>query len=237
MNDQADAGYLGLRPRTMELDYKLIAMYGPCVLVMPRSPAAIAGLKSGDYIRSINDLTYEEFHKAMPPAGTPFEVHFWRPGCGEFRAFGALEKPPKERRKEWWEQWAATAPGRPVRKDERPVFMDFTSKDKRLTHVDCRYLTILLNYEGYSGIFPKRRTIAEALNCSLSTVSRCQRRCSFRGVLEVFSGKRGRSSNSYVVTWSEDHERSREDRPLVGKEPQLAMKRSCWRMSFCGYVG
>jgi hypothetical protein len=222
MNDQAEAGYLGLRERTMELDYKLMAMYGTCVLVLPRSPAAVAGLKSGDYIRSINDLSYEEFHRRMPPAGTLFEIHYWRPRAGELRACGLLEKPPKERRKEWWEQWGATMPGRPVRKDERPVFMNFTSKDQRLQHVDFRYLAILIDYDGYFGIFPKRKTIANALECSLSTVSRCQCRCSYRGVLEVVSGKRHRSSNTYLVTWPEDHERSREEQPVTGNELQVS---------------
>jgi hypothetical protein len=222
MNDQAEAGYLGLRECTMELDYKLMAMYGTCVLVLPRSPAAVAGLRSGDYIRSINDRSYEEFHRNPPPAGTPFEIHYWRPKAGERIACGLLGKLPKERQTEWWEKWSATMPGRPVRKDERPVYMDFISKDKRLQHVDFRYLTILLNYDGYCGIFPMRKTIANALECSLSTVSRCQRRCSYRGVLEVVSGKRHRSSNTYLVTWPEDHERSRVEQSLTGNALQVS---------------
>ncbi len=221
MDNQANAGYLGLRVRTIELDQKLTALYGPSILVIRSSPAAKAGLRSGDYIRSINDLSYEEYHRAMPPVGTLFEIHIWRRGVGELRFAGVLEKPPKERRKEEWEQRPATMPGRPVRKDERPVFMDFISKDPGLK-LDVRYLTVLLNHDGYLGIYPKRRTLAKELSCSLSTVSRCQRRCIHRGVLEVFSGKRRRTSNTYVVSWPQDHGRSRQERPVAEDEPQAS---------------
>ena len=69
---------------------------------------------------------------------------------------------------------------------------------------------MLANYDGHHGIFPKWQTLASDLGCSLSTVSRCQRRCIHRGVIQVFSGKRRRSSNRYTVTWPADHERGRE---------------------------
>jgi hypothetical protein len=209
MDDPATPGYLGLRERQIDVDWTLAGRYGPCVLVNPRSPAAKAGLRFGDYITSINGASFDEFHKAVPPVGTRFEIVAWREGLDVFHVFGILAKPPKEREKQPWEKWPATIPGRPVRKAEHPYFFHgFISKDPRLTPPDCRYLSLLANYRGRDGIFPKRRTIASNLHCSLSTVARCQQRCTYRGVLTVMSGKRRRSSNEYVLTLPADHERA-----------------------------
>jgi hypothetical protein len=45
-------GYLGLGERTIDvgIDWTLVETYGPCVVVVSRSPAMKAGLRSSDYI-------------------------------------------------------------------------------------------------------------------------------------------------------------------------------------------
>ena len=82
------AGHLGLTERSIEVDWKAVDEHGPCVIVAPRSPAWKARLRSGDFIVSINGMTYEAFHSALPAAGTPFEIVAWRKRQGEFTVIG-----------------------------------------------------------------------------------------------------------------------------------------------------
>jgi hypothetical protein len=199
-------GYLGLIKRKIELDWKAIGEHGPCVLVMYRTPGWKAGLRSGDFITSINGLAYDAFHSAPPAAGTPFTIVAWRRGLGRFNAFGTVGIIPKTPKR----SDPATPPGKSVTKQERPLFVHgFISKHPLLEAIDTRLLTLLLNHEGPKGIFPKRRTLARTLRRSLSTLDRALARCKRAGVLRVDSGKAFRTSNTYFVTWPLDHERSR----------------------------
>jgi hypothetical protein len=100
-------------------------------------------------------------------------------------------------------------PGKPVVRKERPFFMQgFISMHPNLKALDTRLLSLLLNYEGHKGIFPKRRTLLKHLRCSLSTLDRSIWRCKQAGVLRVESGKPSRQPNRYFVTWPIDHPRS-----------------------------
>ena len=201
-------GYLGLTQRTIEVDWKSVVEHGPCVIVAPRSPARKAGLKSGDFVVSINGMTYDNFHSALPAAGTMFRIVVWRERVGELTALGCLgtiPKPPPES-----SSASPTKPsGRQVTRKERPLFMQgFISSHPDLKALDTRLLSLLLNHEGAKGIYPKRMTLARSLRCSLSTLDRSVRRCIRAGVLVVESGKSRRKSNSYFVTWPLDHPRS-----------------------------
>jgi hypothetical protein len=201
-------GYLGLTERTIEVDWKAVAEHGPCVIVAPRSPAWIAGLRSGDFIVSINSISYDAFHRAPPTADTEFSIVVWRERVGKFTAFGRLGTIPKSH-----SQSSLILPlsqsGRPVDKKERPFFMQgYISKHRELKALDTRLLSLLLNYEGINGIYPRRATLAKDLHCSLSTIDRSVQRCKCAGVLQVDSGKTLRRSNRYYVTWPLSHPKS-----------------------------
>lgn len=182
--------------------------HGPCVIVTPRSPAWEAGLRSGDFIVSINGMTYEAFHSALPAAGTPFTIIAWRKRVGKLTAIGLLGTPPKPT-SEYSSSSPAVRSGRPVTKKERPFFVHgYISKERRLKPIDTRLLSLLINYQGPKGIIPKRATLARDLGCSLSTIDRSKRRCEGAGVLRVTSGKLQGRSNGYFVTWPLGHPRS-----------------------------
>ncbi len=201
-------GYLGLTQRTIEVDWKIVASHGPCVIVASRSPAWKAGLRFGDFVVSINGMTYDAFHSALPIAGTVFKIVAWRKRFGLFTVLGQLGPLPKHP-SESSSASPTNAPGRPVMKTERPFFMQgYISKHPDLEALDTRLLSLLLNHEGPKGIIPKRVTLARTLRRSLSTIDRALRRCERAGVLRVESGKSTRRSNDYFVTWPLDHTRS-----------------------------
>lgn len=205
-------GYLGLTRRSFEVDQKSVLEHGPCVWVTPYSPAWKAGLRNGDFITSINGSDCDKFDPARKTAGEPFRIVAWRPRFGKLTFFGQLAAAPKPRPTPSWLNHPAMPAGKAVNRNERSVFVQgYISKHPHLKAIDTRLLTLLLNYEGAKGIFPKRNTLAKDLSCSLSTLDRSIRRCMHEGALVVDSGKSRRKSNKYFVTWPQNHPRSRVD--------------------------
>jgi hypothetical protein len=202
-------GYLGLFARSIEVDWASVAKHGPCVIVAIFSPAWKAGVRTGDFVTSINGMTYEEFHSTLPSAGTVFHIVAWREGLGTLNFVDKLGNVPKRRLEREHADRPTILPGRPVKRKERPFFMQgFISMHPNLKALDTRLLSLLLNYEGHRGIFPKRRTVMKHLRCSLSTLDRCIWRCKQAGVLRVESGKPSRQPNRYFVAWPINHPRS-----------------------------
>ena len=202
-------GYLGLFARSIEVDWRSVAKHGPCVIVAIFSPAWKAGLRTGDFVTSINGMTYEAFHSPLPSAGTVFHIVAWREGMGTLNFVGQLGNVPKRRLERERADRPTISPGRPVKRKERPFFMQgFISMHPNLKALDTRLLSLLLNYEGPKGIFPKRRTLTKKLSCSLSTLDRSIWRCKQAGALRVESGKPSREPNRYFVTWPINHPRS-----------------------------
>lgn len=201
-------GYLGLTERLIEVDWKTVTARGPCVIVAPRSPAWRGGLRSGDFVVSINGMTYDAFHSTLPAAGTIFTIVAWRQPLGEFTVLGRVAAIPTPS-SESSSALPAKPSGRPVIRKERPLFVQgYISKHPDLMALDTRLLSLLLNHEGAKGIYPKRITLARSLRCSLSTLDRSMRRCKQVGLLRIESGKSRRRSNRYFVTWPLDHPRS-----------------------------
>jgi hypothetical protein len=202
-------GYLGLDERKIGVDWNAVAEHGPCVTVWIHSPAWRAGLRSGDFIRSINKISLDAFLAAPPPPGTRFEVVAWRLGFGELSVQGKLGTIPNPPKRSDWRAPLAKA-GKRLEKKERPAFIHgFLADHKGLEAIDVRLVLVLLNYEGPIGIIPRRGRLARDMHCSLSTVDRAIARCKAEGILRVESGKHLRRSNTYFVTWPADHKRSK----------------------------
>jgi hypothetical protein len=127
-------------------------------------------------------VRFDEFHKAIPPAGTRFEIVAWRKNLGEIRVFGTLANVAKTGL-EQAEQSPTVPAGKRVSKTERPVFIGFISDHPNL-HAIVR------------------------LGRSIRSVDRATLRCRQAGVLRVKSGKARCEANAYFVTWPANHERS-----------------------------
>jgi hypothetical protein len=203
-------GYLGLGERTIDvgIDWTLVETYGPCVVVVSRSPAMKAGLRSSDYIISINGVRFDEFHKAIPPAGTRFEIVAWRKNLGEIRVFGTLANVAKTRL-EQAEQSPTVPAGKRVSKTERPVFIGFISDHPNLHAIDVRLLLVIIERDWGDGTIQSRSALANRLGRSIRSVDRATLRCRQAGVLRVRSGKARCEATAYFVTWPANHERSR----------------------------
>jgi hypothetical protein len=206
------AGYLGLLERQIEVDWKAVAEHGPCVIVRLQSPAWSAGLRSDDFIRAINGISFEEFHAALPPPGTPFQIVAWREDHGELVVHGKLGTIPALSRSARWRPRPRKT-GKRLEKKERPPFIqEFLAKHPRLEAIDVRLMILLINYDGHRGIIPSRGRLARDMHCSRSTVDRAIARCRAEGILRVESGKHLRRPNTFFVSWPADHERSKNSR-------------------------
>jgi hypothetical protein len=195
------AGWLGLTLSTIEIDWDLVAQYGPTVLVAPGSPARQAGMKSGDFVKSINDKHFAEFQAELPPPGSPFSVVFFRKGVAELRTFGIMGSPPKPRRVPIWQSMPSVLRGRQLNPKDRPEYLGFVAKHEHLTASDTRLLTLLIEYEFVKGSIPKHVSLALDMGCSIPTIKRSLSRCRHLGLLDWISGKAKRKANSYTLCW------------------------------------
>jgi hypothetical protein len=194
-------GYLGLTQRTFEVDSSCVAQYGPCVIVASRSPAWKAGLRSDDFVTTINDQTFDAFHASMPAAGVHFRIVAYRKGIGELRTFGNLTRPPKPKPEPEWGTAQGVLPSLLVERGDRAEYMNFVTTHPDLKSRDTRLLQVLLNFQWDRGIIPSHASIAEKMRCHRSTVKRAIARCQHFGFLRVVSGKPSYTSNSYQVCW------------------------------------
>jgi hypothetical protein len=181
--------WLGLTPATIEVDWHLAERYGMCVVVTPRSPASRAGLKTGDFVKSINDKDYAAFHAEMPPTGSPFQIVFFRRGLGECRVLGKMGSPATPARVPAWRRLPAVLPGRRLHRDNRLEYHGFVARHPHLTAVETRLLTLLIEHDWHKGIVPKHATLASEMGCSIRTVKRSLCRCKHFGLLDWVSGK------------------------------------------------
>ncbi len=158
-NVSAPPGYLGLSERQIEVDWNAVAQHGPCVMVKARSPAWKSGLRYGDNVTSINDISYADFHAVMPPAGTTFTINAFRQGVGTIRTFGVLKPVTVPRPPAAWKSSPGVLPGRRVEKKERTRFVQRdAARNPNLTDRAVRILNLLFEFDGPKGIIPKHCT-------------------------------------------------------------------------------
>jgi hypothetical protein len=221
-------GFLGLVQTIVNVDWSLVAKYGPRVTVAPRSPAWRRGLRTGDYIVSIDSKSFDAFHTDPPPPGTPLRIEFFRPRFGVNAVFAEVGSPPKSangREPALRRAPPALAAARVV-KSERPEFVQrFIPRHPGLEHSDVKLLMTLLEIEGPKGIKIRASVLATYMHCGVRTVWRSIDRCQYFGLLRVDSGKTKRTANSYEVCWpstrarkASNIEASRTAHPVVNSE-------------------
>jgi hypothetical protein len=194
-------GFLGLTQRTIEVDSNYVGQYGPCVIVASRSPAWKAGLRSDDFVTTINDQTFSAFHANMPPAGMQFRIVAYRKGIGVVRTFGVLAPAiGQPKRKLPWVRERSVLAGRPVLKPERPKYWNLVSRHPFVRRYQW-YLTTLIEIDWGKGLYPKHETIATKANANIRAVRRAQACCAHFGFVRVTSGKTKHKSNYYDVCW------------------------------------
>jgi hypothetical protein len=196
-----EPGYLGLVLKAGGVDWDLVARYGPCVMVEPRSPAWMDGLRSGDFITTINHQPFAAFHANPPSAGTPYAVVAYRKGLGTIRTFGTVGTTPKPKQAPAWQKSPSVIAGKRVEKNERPAFLGWLSTRRNLRSCDKVLIHALIEFDGRKGILPKHNSIAKHLGCSVRSVKRWIERCRHFGILRVESGKCSWTSNTYTVCW------------------------------------
>jgi hypothetical protein len=190
-------GYLGLTARTVE--------YGVPVIVAARSPAWKAGLRSDDFVTTINDQEFYAFHAKMPPTGTQFRIVAYRRTVGIMRTFGILAPatPRQLKRRPAWSREPSVLAGRPVLKSDRPKYWKLVSRQPFVRRYQW-YLTTLIEIDWGRGLFPKHGTIAVKANANMRAVRRAQACCAHFGFVRVTSGKLKHKSNYYDVCWPAD---------------------------------
>lgn len=210
----AVAGWHGLHPATLEIDYALLLELTPDataikILVDDGSPAKAAGLHTGDYIvaarsSQLGALPVAECIRRALPVGDELVVQIYRPGWPRrilrtmvvrVRAARRAAKPlvrapfgpevqPKDRLK-----FLAGVMGVPGIKPEGSAILQ----------------RMLAHYDGPRGIFPSVGTIARDIGLEVRATQNHLRRLEQLGVLEVRRNAGARTgsgwTNRYVVHW------------------------------------
>lgn len=214
-------GWHGMEQMRLEVDHRLIAELAPDgtaakIMVSPGTPAARAGLHTGDYVLSAGrygaGVPLADFEALSLPAGVEIFVQFHRPGrhkVGQVEvALLKLRRRPGLSKPRWWQLMPRVAHGLEVQRDERSVFEAEMAKHPRMNPLGFRILVRLLrHYDGRHGAFPSYSTIAGDVGCqrraSIENVQHLER----LGIVEILVGAgrvgRGGVTNRFVMHWPE----------------------------------
>jgi hypothetical protein len=206
---QAGAGWLGLHRTDSQIDFALLMRIGADavkITVTHGGPADDAGVRSGDYLVSINGSTFREYMAAPSPPGRPVVVKVYRPGIGD----GLFEIKTLERttrKAVFTKPSKPIAPGRCVERNERLQWLGRVSGRPHLGTVGIAVAARLVSYycsKSQNRAWPKHRSIAADLGISVPSVKRGIEALRYDGFLSIRSGKNAGGSNSYVMTWPAD---------------------------------
>jgi Helix-turn-helix domain len=174
--------------------------------VTPWSPAAKAGIASGDWMLMLNGECIDIFEARGAPVGTHVCATWHRPGIGLLAAELVLVPPPARKRRERQARptiYPQVAPGRRLGSKERLQWQTAMQSDSALRAQDRDVANRLATKyaDRRNMAWPSRATLARDLNSSIRTVHRSIVRLVWRGWLKVISGRRTGESNRYVLTW------------------------------------
>ena len=218
----AAVGWHGIIVATLEVDWKLALELSPdglaCkVLILPRSPAQKAGLRSGDYVVSaspspVADMALADLEARALPPGTDVYLKFHRPGWRRLEiqpALMRLRDPPKPAKSPSWKKFKRVAFGAEVARDDRRRFLSEMSTHPRMSPLGLKILTrLVLHYDGPNGIYPSYARIARDVRIKQKhTVTENISRLEWLGVVEIerFMGVRtnGGFTNRLRIHWPE----------------------------------
>ena len=193
-------GWHGMDILSIEVDHKLIAdsMHDGSAVkigVAPGTPAARAGLRTGDYVLTVGQqgrgVPLNEFDRLHLPAFTQVIVRFHRPrhhraGEAEMKLL-KLARPPGRKRAPWWERFPKVECGREVQPGkDRAAFAGQMSGHPNMPEVALKILIRLLSYyDGKDGAYPSYSTLARDAGCRRRNTAIENVRAGVAGVLQV----------------------------------------------------
>jgi hypothetical protein len=202
----SDPGWLGLEVLQHAVDWKLWAELGDgtaCVRVDPGSPAAKAGIRTGDYVTLVNGTTIEAFMAGRPVAGTTAVIKALRKGLGVQFFEAVLAKRPAV--KPARASKPAIPCGLPVQRNEKLKWLAYVSGESTLNALDkaiaMRLVAYYVNKKGDA--YPSHATLARINNVCVRSVQRSISNLHRHGALSVVSRKKEGRSNLYSPCWPE----------------------------------
>jgi predicted DNA-binding transcriptional regulator len=200
-------GYLGITEQTEGTDWQLQLALGEAVVrvaVAPASPAAREGLRTGDYLQSINGVSLAEFQAARPLAGSEAIIKAHRPGRGEMLfaiTLIARREPAKPRAPRM--EWPAMTCGEAVARNERLKYLALVTGNPRLLLVDKAVASRLVTYHLRQNGNASRAfsTLAADLGINERTVRRAVARLHREGLLAFRSGRKAGVPNVFTPCW------------------------------------
>jgi PDZ domain len=174
--------------------------------VAPFSPAATAGIASGDWVLTLNGERIDVFSARGAPVGTHVCVTWHHPGNGMLAAPLILVPPPARKRRERQAQptiYPQMASGRRLGAKERLQWQTAMQSDHALVARDRDVANRLATKyaDRRNMAWPSRTTLSRDLRVSIRTVHRSILQLVWRGWMRVISGRRTGESNRYLLTW------------------------------------
>jgi PDZ domain len=203
-----EAGWLGLEILQHTVDWKLCVQLGDGtvrVRVDAGSPANKAGIKTGDYVISINGVSLEEFEAGGLRIGTKAIIKAHREGQVIFAEVTIRPRPKPKRQKQLPLAPCAVVPcGADVERNERLKWLDQVTGDHMLRPIDKLVaVRLMVRYANrFTGIaYPSIKKLAADLGVARRSVDFAVKRLHRAGYHDLKSGKAEGRSNEYTATW------------------------------------
>jgi PDZ domain/Helix-turn-helix domain len=205
----SELGWHGIQILHHPVDWPLCYQLGDgtvCVRVDPGSPARKAGLKTGDYLISVNGTTFEAFSEGRPIAGTTAVIKAFRKGAGVQYLEAVLIARPSPRPVTTRLCRPAIPCGRPVERNGKLKWLALVSRKSTLTPLDKAIATLLMTYycNRKGDAYPSHATLARINNVCVRSVQRSISNLHRHGLLSVASRKKEGRSNLYSPCFPEE---------------------------------
>lgn len=204
--NNSNLGWLGLREMPNEqIDWQYLLLLDEgfvCICVTPNGPADHAGVQNGDYLRSINGTSWDEYRDTHPQIGHPAALEIHRRGIGGLIIELLHEPPPGQTRARRRKLQAALC-GPEVDHKDRLQWFECILRHTELSHLATR-VAGLIAFKYWNrktgNAFPAHLTLSKDCNCGKSSVQRALSELYHHGFLRIFSGSKAGGSNRYRLS-------------------------------------